>query len=314
MTTALAIPSQLDRAHTALARASTDFERIRIRDQSKAVEAAAAILKRRDIQVQASVLVQRAEREIAKANPPKTRTETGRGHKLVLREHEIPQDTIRTVRAVHSKLTDEQFSARVTQAEETETPLTRQSLKILTAVETHQSVAPPVFPEGRYPVLYADPPWRYEHAPAGGKNRSIERQYPTMDLDAICALPVGELATDDAVLFLWATSPKLAEAMRVIEAWGFDYRTNAVWVKDRIGMGYYVRARHELLLIARRGALPVPAPSARPDSVLEAPRAAHSAKPPETYALIERMYPDLPRVEMFSRTAVDGWDSWGYGV
>ena len=128
-TTALTIPSQLDRAHTALAQASSDFERITIRDQAKAVEAAAEILNRRDIQVQASVLVQRAERAIAKANPPKTRTETGRGRKLVALDDEIPNTTIRDMRAVHSKLSDTQFEARTAQAIESETPLTRQSLK-----------------------------------------------------------------------------------------------------------------------------------------------------------------------------------------
>ena len=72
------------------------------------------------------------------------------------------------------------------------------------------------------PVLYADPPWRYEHVKT--ENRAIENQYPTMSLDDICALPVGQASTDDAVLFLWATSPKLAESMRVIDAWGFTYR------------------------------------------------------------------------------------------
>ena len=126
-TTSLTIPSQLDRAHVALARASTDFERLTIRDQAKAYQAAAEILNRRDIQVQASVLVQRAERAISKANPPKARSETGRGHKLVPLGDEIPK--LRDMRAVHSKLTDTQFEARTVQAVEDETPLTRQSLK-----------------------------------------------------------------------------------------------------------------------------------------------------------------------------------------
>ena len=82
-------------------------------------------------------------------------------------------------------------------------------------------------------MIYADPPWRYEHVKT--ESRAIENQYPTMDLDAICALPVRDIATDDSVLFLWATSPKLAEAMRVIDAWGFTYRTCMAWVKEKIG-------------------------------------------------------------------------------
>ena len=162
---------------------------------------------------------------------------------------------------------------------------------------------------GRFPVIYADPPWRYEHVKTD--SRAIENQYPTMDLEAICALPVRDIATDDAVLFVWATSPKLAEAMRVIEAWGFSYRTCAAWVKNKIGMGYYFRQRHELLLVATRGALPVPQPSNRQDSVVEAPVGEHSAKPAIFAELIERMYPEHKRIELFCRSPRPGWEAWG---
>lgn len=162
---------------------------------------------------------------------------------------------------------------------------------------------------GRFPVIYGDPPWRYEHVKT--ESRAIENQYPTMELEEICALPVRDIATDDAVLFLWATSPKLAEAMRVIESWGFSYRTSMAWVKDQIGMGYFARQRHELLLIAARGALPVPLPANRPDSVIEAPLAEHSAKPAIFAELIERMYPEHKRIELFCRSPRDGWAAWG---
>jgi len=162
---------------------------------------------------------------------------------------------------------------------------------------------------GRFPVIYADPPWRYEHVKT--ESRAIENQYPTMELDAICALPVRDIATDDAALFVWATSPKLAEAMRVIEAWGFTYRTSMAWVKDKIGMGYFARQRHELLLIAARGALPVPLPANRPDSVIEQPIGAHSAKPAIFAELIEQMYPEHKRIELFCRAPRPGWAAWG---
>jgi len=168
----------------------------------------------------------------------------------------------------------------------------------------------PATPSGSYRLLYADPPWRYEHVET--ENRAIENQYPTMDLDAICALQVP--AADDAVLFLWATSPKLAEAMRVLEAWRFDYRTCAVWDKEQIGMGYYFRQQHELLLVAARGMLPVPRPAIRPASVLHARRGLHSAKPTQVYVLLETMYPeftDADRVELFCRTPRPGWAQWG---
>jgi len=132
-----------------------------------------------------------------------------------------------------------------------------------------------------------------------------------MELEAICALPVAEIATDNAILFLWATSPKLAEALRVVEAWGFTYRSSAVWVKSQLGMGYYFRQQHELLLVATRGDMPAPAPDARPRSVYESPREAHSAKPVAFYEFIERMYPNLPRIELFARGTREGWVGWG---
>ncbi len=162
----------------------------------------------------------------------------------------------------------------------------------------------------RYPVVYADPPWRYEHARS--ESRAIENQYPTMELDDICGLPVADVTTDDAVLFLWATSPKLAESMQVIDAWGFTYRTCIVWDKCRIGMGYYARQQHELLLIATRGAVPVPEPANRPASVFRIERdQEHSAKPVEFYGMIERMYPEYDKLELFARSERNGWHRWG---
>lgn len=163
----------------------------------------------------------------------------------------------------------------------------------------------------RYPVIYADPPWRYENPPMGATNRSIENHYPTMTLDEICALPVGDLATDDCILYLWATAPKLAECMQVVKAWGFDYRTNIVWVKDKIGMGYHARSQHEILLICKRGSIPPPAVADRVSSVVFADRSAHSAKPAAFYELIESFYPSLPKIELFCRSPRDGWAVWG---
>ena len=166
---------------------------------------------------------------------------------------------------------------------------------------------PPLSDKGPFDVLYVDPPWRYDYAPTD--SRAIENQYPTMELDDICALEPP--AADDVVLFLWATSPKLAESMAVLDAWKFDYRTCMVWVKDRIGMGYYARQQHELLLIAKRGEPPVPEPSARPSSVVTADRADHSVKPDVFYDLIEQMYPGRRYGEMFARRPRKGWGSWG---
>jgi N6-adenosine-specific RNA methylase IME4 len=160
-----------------------------------------------------------------------------------------------------------------------------------------------------FPVVYADPPWRYEHSQTA--NREIENHYPTMTLEEICALPVGDIVTPDSILFLWTTSPKLEESMQVIAAWGFTYRTCLVWVKDKIGMGYYARQRHELLLVAKRGSIPVPDTDARFDSVIECPRVEHSKKPDVVYEMIDKMYPHFDKVELFARQTTDGWYTWG---
>lgn len=162
---------------------------------------------------------------------------------------------------------------------------------------------------GPFNVIYADPPWRYEYSIS--TSRDIENQYPTMSLYEICALPVSSISANDSVLFLWATSPKLAEAIGVVEAWGFTYKTCMVWVKDKIGMGYYARQQHELLLVATRGNLPTPKPEDRPSSVIYGERLGHSLKPAEFYDLIEKMYPEFSKVELFCRNPRDGWYSWG---
>jgi N6-adenosine-specific RNA methylase IME4 len=132
-----------------------------------------------------------------------------------------------------------------------------------------------------------------------------------METEDISALPVAGIAASDAALFMWTTAAHLPEALRVIGAWGFEYVTCAVWVKDKPGPGHWVRNQHELLLIARRGDMPTPLPADRPPSVIPAPRREHSRKPDEAYEVIERMYPDLPRIELFARNARAGWAAWG---
>lgn len=163
----------------------------------------------------------------------------------------------------------------------------------------------------RYPIIYADPPWRYENPPMGSTTRSIENHYPTMTLEEICELPVSDLAGDDALLYLWATAPKLAECFEVIQAWDFEYRTCMVWDKEKIGMGYYARNQHELLLVCRRGAIPPPETGTQPSSIYREPRGEHSAKPLFFYEMIEQAYPSLQKIELFSRSPREGWAAWG---
>lgn len=185
-----------------------------------------------------------------------------------------------------------------------------QRSQILRRLEHEKRAAepPPLITLGEYPVLLADPPWRYQFAET--KSRAIENQYPTMSLDAICDL--APPAEHNAVLYLWATSPKLEEALAVLKAWRFNYRTNLVWVKDRVGMGYWARQRHELLLVGVRGDFSAPLEELRPDSVITAPRGEHSAKPEAVHEMIERCWPGLPKVELFARQTREGWATWGH--
>lgn len=168
----------------------------------------------------------------------------------------------------------------------------------------------PLVSARRYPVILADPPWQFSQGKSFG-NRSPENHYPTMSTADICALPVKALATKEAILFIWTPNAHICECLLVIAAWGFEYVSNVVWVKNRIGLGRYVRTKHELMLIAKKGDIVTPETSARPASVLIAPRLKHSEKPADAYRLIERMYPDFPKIELFARQQQPGWDVWG---
>jgi len=164
----------------------------------------------------------------------------------------------------------------------------------------------------RYSVLLADPPWRYEYPPIGSENRRPERHYPTMGLDEICALPIADIIADDAICFIWATSPMLMECGQVLAAWGFQYRASAIWDKGVPGLGYHFRNQHELLLVGKRGEVPAPLAGTQPPSIFREPRREHSQKPDCVPEMIERIYPRLAKIELFRRgPARPGWDAWG---
>lgn len=170
--------------------------------------------------------------------------------------------------------------------------------------------AKPVFDtDARFGVIYADPPWNYSNKAERGKP---ENHYPVMDLQDICALDVP--VADDCVLYLWATAPLLPEALEVITSWGFRYKTCAVWDKERIGVGYWYRGQHELLLVGVRGKVVPPPQSLRVSSVYREPRTAHSRKPEIVRTHIGAWFPDVPKLEMFARQAAPGWHVWGNQV
>ena len=174
---------------------------------------------------------------------------------------------------------------------------------------------PPILPKGKFDIICADPPWQYEHPISN--SRRIENQYPTLSVEEISnyvdskGKSILDIFADNAILFLWATNPKLMEAIMVLYSWGFEYRTNFVWIKDKMGMGYFCRGQHELLLIAKRGEYPAPEDSNKPISIIEAPRLEHSEKPEEAYKIIEKMYPKGKKVELFGRKKREGWELFG---
>jgi len=169
-------------------------------------------------------------------------------------------------------------------------------------------IAPLKQTTGKYDIIYADPPWRYEFSET--ESRAIENQYPTMTLEDIKNIQVP--CEDNAVLFLWATAPKLTEALEVMEAWGFLYRTCHSWDKEKNGMGYWFRGQHELLLLGVKGKHAAPLPENRFSSVYKEARGRHSQKPDYYYSMIERMFPDETYLEMFARQKhSDKWEVWG---
>jgi len=139
--------------------------------------------------------------------------------------------------------------------------------------------------------------------------------YPTSDVEVIKARDVPSIAADDCVLFLWATVPMMLQAAEVMQAWGFKYVTNFVWVKNKAGQGYWNRNRHELLLVGRKGNIIAPAAGTQWQSVIEAPVGRHAAKPEQALELIEAYFPTLPKIELNRRgPARPGWDAWGNEV
>lgn len=193
----------------------------------------------------------------------------------------------------------------------------------------------PALPDKKYNIIYADPPWSYSDK---GCNGNAAQHYPLMKDADICALPVKNIAADDCVLFMWATYPKLKEALDVIKAWGFTYKTIGFqWVKQNrsgnghfFGLGRWTRGNTEPCFIATKGDIfPIIlnddasapcliATKGKPKRInpsvsqlVFSPLRAHSQKPDEVRDKIVELMGDLPRVELFARSAAEGWDCWG---
>jgi len=173
-------------------------------------------------------------------------------------------------------------------------------------------------PKKKYNIIYADPAWAYNESGSG--NRVVHSKYPTMQVEEIEKLPIQDIADDNCILFIWVTFPRLKEGLRVIESWGFKYiGLGFNWIKNNKksnsvfwGMGYYTRQNPEVCLIGRKGKV---TPVVRNiHSVVQSPIQEHSKKPDIVRDLIVKICGNLPRIELFARTKVQGWDAWGNEV
>ena len=170
----------------------------------------------------------------------------------------------------------------------------------------------------RFSIVYADPAWSYRCWSKKGEGRSAANHYDVMAIEEIKALPVNEIADDNAVLFMWATFPLLPEALETIKAWGFTYKTNAfTWAKrNKIakswfwGPGYYTRANAELCLLATKGKV-LPRQSRSVHSIIDTHIEEHSKKPDIVRDRIVELFGDLPRIELFARHEAEGWAALG---
>jgi len=167
----------------------------------------------------------------------------------------------------------------------------------------------------RYTTVLADPPWLER---GGGKiKRGADRHYPLLKTEQIMAMPVPSFSEKNSHLYLWITNNHLPDGLRVMEAWGYDYKTMITWAKDRIGIGQYFRGMTEHVLFGVRGNIPyrfkTNGKRAQGRTLIVAPKGGHSEKPEELRAMIELVSPG-PYLELFAREQYPGWDCWGNEV
>lgn len=176
-----------------------------------------------------------------------------------------------------------------------------------------------VWPFGDLPMfgfdlIMCDPPWSFDNWSESGEKKNAKSQYACMSIQDICELPIGDLASPDCVLWLWATNPMLPEAIQVLNAWGFKFKTAGTWLKKtrhgkvHFGTGYILRSANESFLI---GTIGKPKVSRNVRSAVIGEARAHSQKPEEGYEAAENLMPDARRVEIFSRMERPGWQTWG---
>lgn len=320
-----------DAAVAALSQA-TIAEAVDMAAQADAVELYAARARDPELldrAVAVSLLAQRTAGALLRRMADEGARDAGRGgdRKSRLRQKTVILDDLRITKAQSHKwqqlagLSEPDFADRVAERQRdarraldgSRAERNGEKKEKRAARETQLAEKQRALPTRKYGVIYADPEWRFEvYSSDTGLDRAADNHYPTSSLNEIMARDVASIAADDCVLFLWVTCPMLAAGFKVLEAWGFEYKSRFVWAKDRIGTGYWTRDNAEELLIATRGAPPAPAMGQQFAALQSAPVGAHSAKPERFAEIIESYFPTLPKIELNRRGPPrPGWDAWG---
>lgn len=175
----------------------------------------------------------------------------------------------------------------------------------------------PPFPDKKYHIIYADPPWDYKgqrqhNGPDGHETGGAIVHYPTITTKKMKEIDIQKITEEDCLLFMWATSPHLDQAIELGKAWEFNWATiGFVWDKLKVNPGFYTLSQVELCLIFKKGKIPTPRGKRNIRQVVYVKRSKHSEKPEEVRRRIEMMFPIHKKIELFARKKVDGWDSWG---
>jgi N6-adenosine-specific RNA methylase IME4 len=335
MTSALVL---YDSACNALAQARSLLDVKDVADKALAIKEYGRLANDRSLELNAAELRIRAERRlgemiaagkaagvIAEGRPPKNCSDSEQFPRVRLNEIGIDRKLSSRAQKLAS-ISERAIEARIARwREDAERGVSRITVDLLrdedkktrraereAELAKAQTARNLELPDAQYGVILADPEWRFEpYSRETGMDRAPENHYPTSVTEVIAARPVARIAAPDCILFLWATVPMLPDALHVLSAWGFTYKSHLIWTKDRIGTGYWFRNKHELLLVGTKGSVPAPAMGTQWESFRDGPVRAHSEKPDWQYDLIESYFPTLPKIELNARRRREGWASWG---